>query len=332
MAVLLERLGRGEVLVLDSAMGTELKRRGIPTPLPAWSAHSLIVNPDAVFAIHRDCVRAGADLLTANTFRTTRRALAKVGAGERAAELTRLASRLARSAAEEAVVEAAEAAAEGAEVEGAAAGGRTQPLVLGSIAPLEDCYSPELVPGQDALAREHAEHAENLAAGGVDALLVETMNTHREAVAAVRAARATGFPVLVSFVADGQGRLFDGEPLAELVPALLDEGVAAVLVNCTPLATTDRILPEIGALAGGAPFGAYANIGFPHPREGWEFADDVSPADYGRHAAEWVRAGARIIGGCCGTTPDHVAAVRAAVDRSLPASTRPAAGLTKELR
>jgi len=307
---LLERLGGGEVLVLDSAMGTELKRRGVPTPLPAWSSHALVVNPNAVLAIHRDCVLAGVDLLTANTFRTTRRALAKVGAGERATELTALAVRLARAAADDVANSSR---------------GRGRVLVLGSMAPLEDCYSPELVPGPEALAREHAEHAENLAAAGVDALLVETMNTQREALAAVRAARATGLPVLVSFVANARGQLFDGESLAKLVPVLLDEGVVSVLVNCTPVATTDRILPELGALAGATPFGAYANIGFPHPREGWEFADDVSPADYGRHAAEWIRVGARIVGGCCGTTPAHVAAVRAAVEAAPRASSGSAA-------
>ena len=310
MGGLLERLGGGEVLVLDSAMGTELKRRGVPTPLPAWSSHALVVNPNAVLAIHRDCVLAGVDLLTANTFRTTRRALAKVGAGERATELTALAVRLARAAADDVANSSR---------------GRGRVLVLGSMAPLEDCYSPELVPGPEALAREHAEHAENLAAAGVDALLVETMNTQREALAAVRAARATGLPVLVSFVANARGQLFDGESLAKLVPVLLDEGVVAVLVNCTPVATTDRILPELGALAGATPFGAYANIGFPHPREGWEFADDVSPADYGRHAAEWIRVGARIVGGCCGTTPAHVAAVRAAVEAAPRASSGSAA-------
>jgi S-methylmethionine-dependent homocysteine/selenocysteine methylase len=189
--------------------------------------------------------------------------------------------------------------------------------VLGSIAPLEDCYSPELVPDAGALAREHAEHAAHLAGAGVDALLVETMNTRREAVAAIRAARATGLPVLASFVASSRGQLFDGEPLAELVPALLDQGIAVLLVNCTPVATTDRIVPELCRLAGSTPIGAYANIGFPHPEEGWEFVEDTPPAAYARHAAGWVRGGARIVGGCCGTTPEHIAAVRDMVDASV---------------
>ncbi len=305
-SVVTERLAAAQVLVLDSAMGTELKRRGVPTPLPAWSSQALSADPEAILAIHRDCVRAGADLLTANTFRTTRRALGKVGAGSRAAELTAVAVRLARQAAEERVSAAEPARA----------------LVLGSMAPLEDCYRPDLVPDDSTLAREHAEHAENLARSGADALLVETMNTQREAVAAVRAGRATGLPVLASFAADARGRVFDGGSVAELVAALLDEEVAAILVNCTPVATTDRVVQELRRLTDSVPFGAYANIGFPHAAEGWEFTEDVTPTEYARHAMDWMRAGARIVGGCCGTTPDHLAAVRAAVDTGARTVTR----------
>jgi S-methylmethionine-dependent homocysteine/selenocysteine methylase len=264
-----------------------------------------------VAAIHRDHVRAGADLITANTFRTTRRALSRAGLGERAEELTRLAVRLARQAADE----------EDRRIH-----------VLGSIAPLEDCFSPERVPEAAALAREHAAHSSFLAAASTDALLVETMNTRREALAAIRAARTTGLPVLASFVASAGGRLFDGDPLTEVIPALLGEGIAALLVNCTPVATIDRILPLILDLAGSTPVGVYANIGFPHPGKGGghagdgggraaegggqtgdretESARDLPPAAYGGHAVRWMRAGARIIGGCCGTTPEHIAAVR----------------------
>jgi S-methylmethionine-dependent homocysteine/selenocysteine methylase len=272
-------------------MGTELMRRGLPTPLPAWSSQALIDDPGAVLGIHRDHVRAGADLLTADTFRTTRRALSRVGLGDRAAELTALAVRLAHQAASDQE-------------------GDRRVHVLGSMAPLEDCYHPELVPEAGALATEHAEHAGALASAGVDALLVETMNTHREALAAVRAARATGLPVLASFVANARGHLFNDEPLAELVRSLIGEGVAAILVNCTPIATTDRVVPLLRDLAGSTPIGVYANIGFPHPREGWEVTDEISPAAYAKHAMEWMQAGARILGGCCGTTPDHIAALR----------------------
>jgi homocysteine S-methyltransferase len=300
MKTLLERLAGPSVLILDGAMGTELKRRGLPTPLPAWSSQALIDDPWAVLGIHCDYVRAGADLLTTDTFRTTRRALSRVGLGDRADELTALAVRLAHRAANEE--------------------SDRKVYVLGSMATLEDCYHPERVPEAAALATEHTEHAAALASAGVDALLVETMNTRREAVTAVRAARATGLPVLASFVANPRGQLFDGEPLAEFVPDLIGEGVAALLVNCTPIATTDRVVPLLRDLAGSTPIGVYANIGFPHPREGWEITDEISPAAYAKHAMEWMQAGARILGGCCGTTPDHIAALRQMANAVKPAA------------
>ena len=115
-----ERLAAGHVLVLDGAMGTELERLEVATPLPAWTASALISAPAEILAIHREYVAAGADLLTTATFRTTRRALAPAGAGERAQELTARAVELARDAAR------------------GAPGGRVV-HVLGSMAPLEDC-------------------------------------------------------------------------------------------------------------------------------------------------------------------------------------------------
>jgi len=295
------RLAAGPVLVLDGAMGTELERRGVATPLPAWTASALRTAPAAVLAIHREYVAAGADLLTTATFRTTRRALAAAGAADAAAEsaaLTALAVDLARTAA-------------------AAAPGGRRVFVLGSMAPLADCFRPDLVPAPAALDEEHAAHASHLAAAGVDAILVETMNTRREAAAAVAAARATGLPVLVSFITGADGNLLDGEPLATVIPALLAAGPAAVLVNCTPVEVTARVLAALTALAGSTPVGAYANIGHQPaggaPRPPAE-SPAMPPAAFGRHARAWVQAGARIVGGCCGTTPAHIAAVRAAVD------------------
>jgi S-methylmethionine-dependent homocysteine/selenocysteine methylase len=284
------RLAARELFILDGAMGTELARRGAPTPLPAWSALALVKSPERVLAIHRDYVAAGADLLTTNTFRTTRRALKAAGIEVEPRELVALAAGLARRAAGEA--------------------GRPV-YVLGSMAPLADCYRPDLAPSPEDMMNEHSELAGHLVEAGVAALLLETMNTEREALAALAAASATGLPVLASFVANEVGQLFDGTPLASFVPALLAGGANAVLVNCTPVAATDRVLPELAALAGSTPFGAYANIGYPHPTDGFTAGADPGPDEFAAHAALWVAAGASIIGGCCGTRPEHIAAIRA---------------------
>jgi S-methylmethionine-dependent homocysteine/selenocysteine methylase len=288
------RLSEGAPLVLDGALGTELERRGATCTLPLWSAHALIERPELVRAIHDDYVAAGADVLTANTFRTQRRTLARGGAGARAAELTARAVTLACAAAE-----------------GAPAGRHVR--VAGSIAPLEDCYHPERVPRDDALAEEHAEHARHLAAAGADLLLVETMNTVREAVAALRAARATGLPTWASFVCASGARLLSGEPLADALAAVRELDPQAVLVNCLP---PREVVPCLAVLAAaGVPFGVYANLGAPDAAGGFVRSDDCAPAAFGTHAATWARAGARVVGGCCGTTPAHVRAAAEAIAR-----------------
>jgi S-methylmethionine-dependent homocysteine/selenocysteine methylase len=281
-----ERLRSPAPLLLDGATGTELERRGVRTALPLWSAHALVEAPEVVERIHRDYTAAGAEALTANTFRTHRRSLAKAGIGARADALTRSAVEIARRAARD-------------------AGRRV--WVLGSAAPLEDCYRPDLVPGDAELAREHAEHAQALAAAGVDAILVETMNSVREAAAAARAGLATGLPVLVSFACDGEARLLSGEPLTAALDAVAPLGAHALLVNCLPPRCVAACLPVL--TRAGLPFGAYANLGAPNDATGFTRSDDCSASDFARYAAGWRAAGARILGGCCGTGPEHVRAL-----------------------
>ena len=277
---------RAPPVVLDGALGTELERRGVATGLPLWSARALLCAPEAVLAIHRDYLAAGAEILTANTFRSQRRTLAREGHGARAAELTSLALRLARRAAREAA----------------------RPVfVAGSAAPLEDCYRPDLVPGDEALAREHGEHAEQLAAAGADFILAETMNCVREAAAAARAARATGLPLLASFVCGAGARLLSGEPLAEGLAAVVAHGPLAVGVNCLPPA---ELAPCLAALAGsGLPFFVYPNLGSPDPERGFAPREDCTPEVFASLARAWIAAGAALVGGCCGTRPGHVRAL-----------------------
>jgi len=276
-------------------MGTELERRGEETSLPLWSARALLESPETVLEIHRDEVTAGADILTANTFRTHRRTLEKGGLGDRAAELTRLAVRLARQAAEEA--------------------GR-QVFVAGSLSPLEDCYRPDLAPEDTALAREHAEQARALADAGVDLLLLETHNTVRELAAAARAARETGLPFIASMVTGGEGRLLSAEPIAEVVRAVEPFVPAAFSINCVPARRIGTELSRLAAAAHGWALAAYGNLGLPGGEVG-SFTDNLSPDQYAALAREWLASGARLVGGCCGTTSAHTAALARACERCL---------------
>jgi S-methylmethionine-dependent homocysteine/selenocysteine methylase len=290
-AALERRLRQRPPLLLDGATGTELERRGVRSALPLWSALGLLEAPGVVRAIHADYVAAGADALTANTFRTQRRALARGGHGARAAELTRLAVELAHEA---------------------AAGAPRRVFVLGSAPTLEDCYRPDLVPDAAALAREHAEHARNLVAAGVDAILVETHNTVREAVAAVRAARDAGAPAWASFVCGEGARLLSGEALGAALDAVAALGPVAVGVNCLPPSAVPACLPVLRAA--GLPFSAYANLGEPDDATGFRRREDCAPDEFAGLALAWADAGASAVGGCCGTTPAHVRALRRALD------------------
>lgn len=268
------------VRVLDGPVGTELDRRGVPTPLPRWSAGAIDDAPDVLGAIHRDYVRAGATVHTANTFRTKRR---NVGGDW---------ERLARRA-----------------VEIARAQLPSGQKLAGSIAPLEDCYRPDLSPGSGSRA-EHRELARVLADAGCDVLLCETFPHVGEALIAVEEAAHTGVETWMSLTAGPDCDLLTAAQIERAAREAVSRGARAVLVNCVP---ADRTIEYLGAIGGaGVPFGAYANAGRPDDRVGWVAADEepLSAADrYLAHAKAWVALGATLIGSCCGTGPAHVGAL-----------------------
>ncbi len=302
-----ERLRSGPPLLLDAAMGTELQRRDANTTLPLWSARTLIDDPELVWTIHGDAVAAGAEIVTANTFRTHARTLEKAGLGARAGELSALAVRLAHQA----------ASVPGREV-----------FVAGSLSPLEDCYRPDLVPEQAAAEREHAAQARFLAESGVDLILAETHNTIREGLAATKAAKAAGVPVVVSLVTDGSGRLLSGESLGDTAAALLPLAPDAIGINCVPAVRLAGDLAVLAAAAPGVPLVAYGNLGLPADGPGWSFTEELSPEDYAAEAGRWIALGARIVGGCCGTTGEHTRALRALLQTVAAQPARPSVSIS----
>jgi len=287
--------GGDRPLLLDGATGTELERAGVHTGLPLWSTHALIDAPDAVRDVHAAYVRAGAEIVTANTFRTQARTLER--AGLPASEdlvLTRRAVELVREA----------IASEGAGPSSAAPG----PWVAGSLPPLEDCYAPDRVPDPKSLDREHRRQVEVLGKAGVDLLLIETMNAAREASSAVDAAAASGLPFVVSFVSWRPGRLLSGDDLAVAARHAIDSGARAVGVNCVPpssLAASLECLAQTGL-----PLLVSPNLGEPNDATGFTRSESCDGEDFVAQLEAWLALPAlRIVGGCCGTTPDHVAAL-----------------------
>jgi len=192
-------------------------------------------------------------------------------------------------------------------------GTRAHIRIAGSIAPVEDCYSPELVPDDAAIRREHQILAGNLADAGVDLMLCETHNTVREAVAAAQAAQATGLPLWVSFTLGADHALLSGEALHDAAQAVLPYKPEAILVNCIPVAHVSGALRLLGqGVPPGMTIGAYGNVGHVDPTVGWTLTDAVTPHAYAEASREWRQLGATIIGGCCGTMPAHIQAVATA--------------------
>lgn len=284
------------VLILDGGIGSELIRRDIAAACRLWGVGALLESPEAVRALHADYARAGADLHTAATFRVAPYTLRRSGLEDRAQELAALAMRALRL--------------------GAADAGR-RVLGLASMTSLEDCYRPDLVPPDDVLVREHSATSELLAEAGADGLLLETFNTIREASIATRAAAQSGLPVIVSFACRADGRLLSGEDPAQAARAVSVPGVVAVGVNCAPCAAIPDVLRR---LASGTvlPLAAWANNGWAAVDSTWLAAPRLSPQELAAEAQGWIAAGARLVGGCCGTGPEEIAAMVAALRSDPP--------------
>ena len=278
------------ITILDGPIGTELDARGVATTLPLWSASAIDEAPEVISAIHRDYAEAGATVHTANTFRTKRRTV-----GRRWERLTREAVEIAR---------------------------RSVPSshrIAGSIAPLEDCYRPDLSPSDPR--PEHREFAETLADAGCDILLCETYPHVGEAMVAVEEAARTGIETWLALTAGPNADLMTTEEMALAACDALGRGAEAVLVNCTPAKDSLSFVQALVEACPDTRVGVYANAGKANDLVGWttdpELGDTRRGAQrYAELAAEWVTAGASLVGGCCGTSPAHVAALSAQVGRT----------------
>lgn len=268
------------ITLLDGPMGTQLDARGADTRLPLWSARPLREQPELVRAIHAGFAAAGASVHTTNTFRTRRRT-----AGDEWESLARLAVTLAREAVP------------------------PEHRVAGGLAPLEDCYRPDLSPPDPYDA--HAELAAVLADAGCDLLLCETFPHSKEALAATRAALDTGSETWLALTAGPDATLLTPSELARTAAAAVELGASAVLVNCVAATRTTPYVRALAEVLGDAvPFGAYANAGSPDEDVGWRADPGFGAERYVAFAREWVDLGARLLGACCGTGPEHVAALR----------------------
>jgi 5-methyltetrahydrofolate--homocysteine methyltransferase len=285
---ILERLAAGDVLVADGATGTMLQSAGLPTGQPgeAW----ILERPEEIIKLHQAYLKAGSQLMLTSTFGGTRPRLKAAGLDAQVDQINRRAAELARQAAGDDV------------------------YVGGDIGP-----TGELMPPLGKLTYEHAvevfaEQARALAAGGVDCIYIETMGDLNEAKAAVEGAKqACDLPVFCTFSFDTHGRTGMGVSPAQAAQAMAEMGVDAVGANCghAPEEVLD-FLPQMRERAPDAFLIAKPNAGIPRMVKR-QVVYDAEPERMAELALAFVRLGACIVGACCGSSPEHIAAIATAL-------------------
>jgi 5-methyltetrahydrofolate--homocysteine methyltransferase len=292
----LERLQSGEILIADGSTGASLQKMGLKPGIPPEDL--VFEAPEMVLQLESAFVEAGSDIILTDTFGGTRLRMKESKYVDRTPEVNRRAAELARQAASR----------------------RAGVLVAGSIGPtglLIKPYGPLTV---EETTASFAEQAKALAEGGVDLLVIETMFAFEEADAAFKGARSvTELPIVVSFSYDRGTRTMMGVRPAEMYKHYKELGAAMIGANCgTTLENMEKILQEYAATEpgfpqnGGLPMWAKPNAGLPRLVEGVT-TFDVTPEQMAAYAVKYVGLGARVVGGCCGNMPEHIAAIAKAV-------------------
>lgn len=280
--------------ILDGAMGSELIRWGMELPEHIWSAAANLTNPELVLKIHREYVDAGADYITANTFRTTPRAFGK---------LDSLVAGFVEVNKKDAVLNSRNSLFTAVELAKEVASNSVK--VLGSIASLEDCYSPELFPGKNTAITEFRQLGGWLSDAGVDILLLETMNSIAEAEAGLIALQSFELPIWVSFVMKDDEHLLSGDLLLDALTLLQDHSVNTVLLNCNPLQRTEKAMILLTKNWTGK-WGIYPNLGIGEPSPNGRITKYESMEKFTALMEKAIDLGASVVGACCGSTPEQI--------------------------
>jgi homocysteine S-methyltransferase len=282
-------------VLADGAMGTVLEARGVFTNRSYDELN--LSDPSLIVAVHEEYLLAGAEILETNTFGANRFRLSRHGLGAKVEEINSAGVRLARTAVERLKEKQAGEA-----------------WVAGAVGPLGVRLEPLGKTGLDEARAAFAEQIGALKKSGVDLLIVETMPALNEAREALEAAKAVApeIPVLVMVTVDDEGECLDGSSAAQAAAWLTEWGADAVGVNCsTGPATVLTAIEEMRA-ATNLPLGAMPNAGMPRAVEGRNIYL-CSPEYMASFARKAIAAGAQMVGGCCGTTPNHIRAMRQAV-------------------
>jgi len=287
----LERLNSGEILVADGATGSNLQKMGLK---PGKPPEDLIIDdPDILLKLASSFAEAGADIILTCTFGGTRMRMKDSKYQDRMPEVNMRAAEIARKAA-------------------SLNGG----LVAGSMGPVGAILKPYGTLEADDVRATFAEQAKALAAGGVDLLLIETMFSFEETTAAFEGARsATDLPIVISFSYDRGTRSMMGVKPKDVIKTYSEMGAALIGANCgTTLENMELVVKEYIEALPAFPLWVKPNAGVPHMDiETEQGVYDMGPEDMATFAKRYVELGAKVVGGCCGNTPEHIAAIAQAV-------------------
>ncbi|MCS6993001.1 MAG: homocysteine S-methyltransferase family protein [Anaerolineales bacterium] len=289
MSTLNDLLAGAGILLADGATGTQLQKAGLkPGDSPErWN----LENPEAIRALHRSYLEAGANIVLTNTFGGTRFRLARHGLEGQVRTINETAARLARETAGETA------------------------LVFGDIGPSGELLKPLGKLAYEEAVEGFAEQAEGLLSGGVDAILIETMSDINEAKAAIEGVRRinSGIPLLVTFSFDTHGRTMMGIKPEKAAREIWALGVTAIGANCgRTLSETLTAIEQMRAAVPEAVLMAKPNAGLPHT-SGGDMVYDVTPAVMAEYAQKFAAQQVKIFGGCCGSGPEHIRAVAKAL-------------------
>lgn len=283
----LDLLESGKILVSDGATGTNLQKVGLTAGVSpeTW----VMDQPQKILDLESAFVRAGSDIILTCTFGGTRLRLKDGNYANKVAEVNHKAVELARQATFE----------------------RSDVLVGGSMGPVGGLIKPYGPLTVEEVAAAYSEQAIALTEAGVDLLVIETQFSLEEALAAFNAARQAGdLPIVVSFSYDRGLRTMMGVKPAQVVNTFLPLGVAAIGANCgTSLENMELIVKEYATLAPDLPIWAKPNAGMPELNNTGETIFKVTPQEMGAATQRNIKSGTRIVGGCCGNTPEHVAEI-----------------------
>jgi methionine synthase I (cobalamin-dependent) len=286
----LDRLKAGDILIADGATATNYQQMGMAIGVAPeeWNCDQ----PEKVIGLHRAFIEAGSDIILTNTFGATSLRLRESRYAGRALDLNRAAAALAREAAS------------------------TSPgvLVAGSMGPTGMLMDPLGELTTSAAADAYAEQAGALTSGGVDLLLLETFFALDEALAAIEGVRrSSALPLVVSFSFDRGTRTMMGVSPTQVIESIGPLDVAAIGANCgRSLKDMEDVLHEFAALSAGIPLWIKPNAGLPS-MVGDIARYDTGPAEMAEFMRRFIDAGAQVVGGCCGSSPEHVRAIAASL-------------------